>query len=97
MTPAAVESSVQTKRMWPDGPLRRWSPVRTGGCHIPLDSGGFGASYVCEECLEPVAGVYRVIRGVQRRESWLCASCRAQPQRKRAARADNTRSPHGMA
>jgi hypothetical protein len=44
---------------------------------MPLNAGGFGGSYVCEGCSEPVAGVYRVIRPVQRRESWLCAACRA--------------------
>lgn len=97
MTPATGASPSEVKRMWPGGPLRRFSPVRKGACQAPLEGGGFGGSYVCEGCQMPVAGVYRVIAGVQSRESWLCASCKAQPQRKRAARAGNTCSPHGMA
>jgi len=44
---------------------------------MPLTGGGFGGSYVCDGCAEPVVGVYRVIHRVQRRESWLCASCKA--------------------
>ena len=66
------------KRMWAGGPFRRWSPVRTSGCPMPLAGGGFGGSYVCGECQRPVAGVYRVIDRVQRRESWLCDGCRSQ-------------------
>jgi hypothetical protein len=69
---------VITKRMWAGGPLRRWSPVRTNGCPMPLAGGGFGGSYVCGGCQRPVAGVYRVIDRVQRRESWLCDGCRSQ-------------------
>lgn len=76
MTPAAVESVAGTKRMWPDGPLRLWSPVRAGGCRMPLANGGFGGAYVCEGCLVPVAGVYRVIDGVQRQQWWFCAMCK---------------------
>jgi hypothetical protein len=77
MTPAAVGSTVETKRMWTHGPLRLWSIVRVGGCRIPLANGGFGGAYVCEACLVPVAGVYRVIDGVQRQQSWLCAMCKS--------------------
>lgn len=65
-----------TRRIWPDGPLRRWSLVRTNGCQMPLAGGGFGGSYVCDGCSEPVAGVYRAIDRVERRESWLCAACK---------------------
>lgn len=65
------------KRMWRNGPLRRSSPTRSGGCQMPLTVGGFGGSYICEGCSEPVAGLYRVIHPVQRQESWLCAACKA--------------------
>ena len=71
--------TTDVRRLWPGGPLRRWSAIRSSGCQIPLATGGFGGSYVCEGCREPVAGVYGVIRGVQRRQSWLCGSCKVQP------------------
>jgi hypothetical protein len=45
---------------------------------MPLAGGGFAGSYVCDGCSEPVAGVYRVIDQVERRESWLCASCKTE-------------------
>lgn len=63
--------------MWPGGPLRNWSPMREGGCTMPLAGGGFGGSYLCDGCLTPAPGVYRIIDPLQRRESWFCASCKA--------------------
>jgi hypothetical protein len=78
MTPVAGASLPQVKQMWPGGPLRRFSPIRKGGCQLPLEGGGFGGSYVCEGCQVPVAGVYRVIDRVERRESWVCAGCKTQ-------------------
>lgn len=42
---------------------------------MPLSTGGFGGSYVCDGCSESVAGLYRVIHRVERRESWLCFTC----------------------
>jgi hypothetical protein len=68
----------KTKRMWAGGPLRFWSSFRGGGCRMPMAEGGFGGAYVCERCLVPVAGVYRVSDGVQGRQSWLCASCKTE-------------------
>lgn len=44
---------------------------------MPLNTGGFGGSYLCDGYSESVAGVYRVIHPVQHRESWLCAACKA--------------------
>jgi hypothetical protein len=70
---------------------------------MPLTGGGFGGSYVCEVCSEPVAGVYRVIDRVQSRESWLCATCKG---RESAAVLEKEKGPnvlltratlHGMA
>lgn len=77
MTTASVASLIETKRMWTNGPLRLWAPVLDGGCRMPLANGGFGGAYVCEACLVPVAGVYRVITHLQRGEGWFCASCKA--------------------
>lgn len=76
LSPPGLEPG-SARRMWPGGPLRRWSPARTSGCDMPLDRGGYGGSYVCEGCMQPVPGVYRVFRGVQRRETWLCGGCKA--------------------
>jgi hypothetical protein len=83
--PEAVVSGVGpgTRRMWAGGPLRRLSPIRSAGCQIPLEGGGYGGSYVCDECLMPVVGVYRVIQGVQGRETWLCAACKDAARRTR--------------
>lgn len=97
MSAPALASSVETKQMWSNGPIRLWSPVRERGCQMPLANGGFGGAYICEGCLVPVAGVYRVSGRVQGLQSWLCATCKAHPKRKRAARATNTSNPHGMA
>lgn len=78
--PAVSEQAqASVRRMWPGGPLRRWSAARGAGCTMPLDSGGYGGSYVCDGCRGPVVGLYSVIRGVQRRAMWLCAACKAQP------------------
>ena len=77
MKPTA-SATHSVRRMWPVGPLRRWSPVRNTGCGMPLTKGGFGGSYVCDGCSEPVRGVYRVIDRVEERTSWLCAACKAQ-------------------
>lgn len=76
MTPVTGVSPSKVKRMWPGGPLRRWSPVRQTGCKMPLADGGFGGSYVCEGCSEPVAGLYRMFDRVEQRESWLCVRCK---------------------
>lgn len=69
---------IEAKRMWASGPLRLCSMERDGSCRMPLASSGFGGAYVCDGCLGPVAGVYRVIDGVQGHQLWLCASCKAQ-------------------
>ena len=66
-----------TLRMWPGGPLRRWSFARSAGCSIPLAGGGYGGAYVCERCQSPSPGIYRVIQGVQSLASWICASCKS--------------------
>ena len=89
----------EVMRSWPGGPLRRWSPVRQGQCKMPLAEGGFGGSYVCEGCSEPVAGVYRVFDRVERQESWLCAHCKEQsdahkvPQKEKSHRVTGTHGP----
>jgi len=76
MTPAAAGSTVGTKRMWANGPLRLWSPIRASGCQMPLANSGFGGAYVCGACLVPVAGVYRVFDRLQGQQSWFCAMCK---------------------
>ena len=78
MATATLTPQAEMRRMWPGGPLRQWSPVREGGCSMPLDGGGYGGPYECEGCLTPVPGVYRVITQPQRGGTWLCASCKAQ-------------------
>ncbi len=66
----ALKASPVGARMWHGGPLRRWSPVRTASCQMPLASGGYGGSYLCDGCQKPVVGIYRA------REAWLCAACK---------------------
>ena len=67
----ADEAKIQTRRMWPNGPLRLWSPERHGN-FIPYAKGGYAGRYCCDDCLEPCAGVYRVIHA----SKWLCGPCK---------------------
>jgi hypothetical protein len=59
---------IEVKRMWPNGPLRRWS-VKPHSGWIPYGSGGYAGPYVCSECGKDVPGVYS--------PNWLCGTCRA--------------------
>lgn len=63
---------VEIRRMWPGGPLRKWSVNREAGVRIPYASGGFVGGYVCDVNQHDVNGVYRMSDG-----SWLCADHRA--------------------
>jgi hypothetical protein len=70
---------------------------------MPLTEGGFGGSYVCDGCSEPVAGIYRVIDRVERRESWICAACKTEqivtvfPKEKEPSALAARPALHGMA
>ena len=67
--------TIEIKRMWPTGPLRQWSndPVHRNSWNLYQcnSSHGFVGSYVCDDCREPVVGVYRQ----KRSEKWLCKAC----------------------
>jgi hypothetical protein len=72
----------RVERMWPGGPLRRFSAcARAAGASgvryesKNLDSRGapfrgVAGAYVCEQCRNSCAGVYRV------GDLWLCGTCR---------------------
>jgi hypothetical protein len=61
----------EVRRMWPGGPLRRWSQVKTP--QTPLGySEGFAGAYICGQCLEPCEGVYRL----REPQKWVCGSCK---------------------
>lgn len=62
----------EIRRMWTNGPLRRWARARLSSNWIPYETGGFVAGYVCDGCRQDVAGVYRVAPGC-----WLCGSCKS--------------------
>jgi hypothetical protein len=69
------------RRMWPGGPLRQFTEGKHPSSWTPYQSSqlrGFAGQYVCDECLEPTAGVYRVISPSSsgKRPSWMCSGCR---------------------
>jgi hypothetical protein len=66
MPASAIDDS---RRIWPGGPLRRWSATPASGFDAHV-GGGFVAAYVCDVCRRPVVGIYHVD------ELWECAECR---------------------
>lgn len=69
---ATSSPAAQIVRTWDGGPLREFSTERIRGwirhCRYP-----FAGRYVCECCLRPAAGVYR-LKGTK---AWVCARCRS--------------------
>lgn len=66
---------VEVKRMWEGGPLRQFSGKHEGAAQNYYQSPaltGYTGAYVCDECLEPRDGVYRV----GRLRKWLCKACK---------------------
>jgi hypothetical protein len=67
-----------TRRMWEGGPLRQWAERDDGRQATSWTryqnptSDGYAGCYVCDECQEPVGGVYRHMSPVR----WICAACR---------------------
>lgn len=55
-------------RMWPGGPLRRISPVKSTTTPMQSTSDVFVGAYVCTKCHKPVDGVYG--------REWRCGACR---------------------
>jgi ribosomal protein L37AE/L43A len=51
-------TEIEIQRMWHGGPLRHVSATQRG-------------SYVCERCMVPVVGVYRILGN-----GWICAACK---------------------
>jgi hypothetical protein len=72
---AKTMNTIELKRMWIGGPLREWSPVQVRS-FISLGNGGFGGRYVCDDCLKPVTGVYRVTGAQNGGYKWQCAGCK---------------------
>src|SRR5215469_16942691 len=63
------------QRMWPDGPLREFSETRPNSrwkTHSSRFLRGYAGSYVCDGCLSPTQGVYRVVS----LGKWLCGPCK---------------------
>jgi len=68
--------AIETKRMWETGPLRQWANERPAGksSWTRYENGnlvGFAGPYVCDDCLQPVVGVYRQKGGAK----WICRGC----------------------
>src|SRR5713101_8380706 len=68
-----ADANIIVKRMWPGGPLRRWSPSKCSG-GIVYATGGYVLAYVCEDCRRALVGVYRVRVGAD--VVWVCRGCR---------------------
>jgi len=66
----------EIRTMWANGPSRRWSPVKIPGATMPLDSGGYGGSYVCQACNEVSDGVYAPKGSTGGTGKWVCGGCR---------------------
>ena len=80
---AVPKTPADFRRMWlPDGPLRRWSPVRTTETRIfyedpkSPDLQGYVGPYVCEACEGACDGVYRAGGEQNGLYRWLCAGCK---------------------
>jgi hypothetical protein len=76
-------NAVPTRIMGPHGPQRLYSTTKFSGGQVyesPTHP-GFAGSYNCDDCLQSVAGVYRVVGVVDR---WLCAPCGGQKAARRA-------------
>jgi hypothetical protein len=66
---------VAIQRMWRGGPLREFSEVRLSNNQKAYSSPflqGYAGSYVCDGCLTPTEGVYRVLLT----KKWLCGRCK---------------------
>ena len=48
----------EAKRMWPGGPLRRFSPDKRFASSIALESGGYAGAYICDGCGKAHEGIY---------------------------------------
>jgi hypothetical protein len=69
--------------MWPNGPSRRFSEVRTTLTLLSYDLGGFVGNYVCQGCEVPCIGVYRLNVRDSYARNWICDHCKkAKPSRK---------------
>jgi hypothetical protein len=66
----------EIKTMWPGGPDRRWSQTKIPGATMPLDSGGYGGSYVCQACQGVTVGVYIAKSSEEYAGLWICGECR---------------------
>ena len=61
-----------TKRMWNGGPTRQFSLERGAASWTPYDGGGYAGQYICDDCGNPVVGLYKASHGM-----WRCADCRS--------------------
>src|SRR3974390_2818824 len=53
-------AEIEVRRMWEGGPLRQWTAKRpSSGKWVPYEHGGFAGRYVCADCQQTVAGLYR--------------------------------------
>ena len=59
------QAKFQTERAWTDCPLR-----------IIGSGNGKASRFVCDRCLEPVNGIYRVKWTSSQAETWVCSACR---------------------
>jgi len=75
--PDIVRISAEPISMWNGGPTRRWAAVRCPEATMPTEYGGYVGNYVCQGCMEPTVGVYRVKRMSEVARIWVCAACRS--------------------
>lgn len=74
VTPETFQGEVKT--MWEDGPDRRISSKSVAGARMPLESGAYGGSYVCQACQSVTVGVYIAKLPSLHAGKWICGDCR---------------------
>ncbi len=95
---ADLTPGAEVRRMWPAGPLRQFRDIRAknnSGWTVYYSTilKGYAGSYVCEQCLSPTPGVYRLPRSEngQSDASCVCAGCRERVKPKKHHPARQTR------
>jgi hypothetical protein len=68
--------NVVLKRMWPGGPLRRWSPTNAPLAPMVYAKGRYVGAYICDLCERSCDGVYCVDGEQGGPKRWVCGGCK---------------------
>lgn len=72
MNATATTFQPRIARMWLNGPCRYYSEQEfSSGSKLYGKVQGYVGSYVCEVCVKPTVGVYRLKANI-----WVCGSCK---------------------